>query len=91
MKKLQDIINAISEGKANLELISETVNSQEVEKPIYSDYNVVHTYETSEDDTVVRKIIEKNGNYLYIESDFCADIETTGNCTLEYDKVFKVL
>lgn len=91
MNKLQSIIKSIEEGTTNLKLISETVNSQEIEKPIYSDYSVAHIFESSEEDTVVKKIIEKDGHFLYIESDVCADLETTGNCTLEYDKVYKIL
>jgi hypothetical protein len=88
---IEHIIKVVEEGGDKLNLISETVNSQEIEKPIYADYKVVYTFPLNEEETVIRKIIEKQGHFLYIESDLCADAETTGNCTLEYDKVYEIL
>lgn len=89
MINVEEIIKSIEKGTAKLELIIDRArehNAQNVTSE--SGYMKVYEKETEE---AHRALYKKGEEYFYSERIYCADLEQTGSCNVQYEKLYKVI
>ncbi len=44
-----------------------------------------------DDEEKNRVLLKRGEDYYYLEKEFCADIQQTGSCNYQYEKLYKVI
>lgn len=88
MNIVNEIVENIKSGKANLKLLDDRITqNKKMELIQQSGFEELCKFG---DDETFRALYKKEGKYYYAEREYCADNAQTGSCEMQYDKLYEV-
>lgn len=89
MKNVNEIVEKIKSGVANLKLIDDRVSQQKkIEMVDQSGFEKLCEFGNDE---YFMALYKRDNKFYYAERQYCADNASTGSCEMQYDKLYEVV